>query len=142
MLKQKRKKEAQKLKLFAERLEALGNGKHPKIPLLGKYAVKLPSNWLSSSKDLDEFIQEIFPNISAENMDAFTEHAILTTTNIEAEKINGKIMELLSDEDGQTLLSHDSNMPENKQALYDVRKLNKLTPSMLHHMSSKSRRMR
>lgn len=122
--------EAIKLQNFAKTLKSLGDGTYPTEPKIPGSAIALPVEWVSRSSVLDEFIQEIFPDLSENNVDNFSKHAILTTTNKEAERINDKIMNLIStDKASEVHYSTDRNVPQNEKALHAVHQLNGMNPS-------------
>ena len=129
LLKENNCDRAVELQKFAYTLKQIGDGSYPVEHEIPGTAIKLPENWLSKSETIEEFIEEIFPKITVETIDKFSKHAILTTTNKEADKINDKIMKAISPKEATIFYSTDSNMPDNKEALHSVHQLNRMNPS-------------
>lgn len=127
--KQNKKLQAKKLEHFAKQLEKIGDGTFVTESRIPGTAIRLPDEWLTKTTNIEDFIKEIFPNINATNVASFSKHAILTTTNEEANLINEKIMDLMSDDDYTSLFSTDSNVSQNQEALHPIRTLNKMNPS-------------
>ncbi len=110
------------LQHFADTLQSIGDGTYPICKELGEDMIKLPNSWISKSKTIEEFIDEIFPNLTDNYLDHywFAERAILTPTNLQVHKINnialqklpGKIMTFISDDRNIDLTSSSLLYPE------------------------------
>ncbi len=82
-----------KLQEFAAILQLIGEGTYPTEPKLNDM-IRIPDEWISKASNLDDFIDEIFPDIEHKYHESVIENAaILTPWNAEAETINHKILQ-------------------------------------------------
>ena len=121
------------LKQFADDLEKIGDGTYPINQDIGSDMIKIPSNWLSKASNLEEFIEEAFPNLAYNynNSELMKGRAILTPKNIDANKINKLILEKMPGEIEASYRSIDRNLAEPNTFQWGEEVLNSLDPNGL-----------
>ena len=122
----------EELKEFADVLEQIGDGNYPIEKELGPDMIRIPNSWLSKAKNIDEFINEAFPNftMNCENDDFLKGRAILTPKNVDVLQINNQILKKLPTEENPPIISIDQNVPDAKYK-HGEEHFNKLDPSSL-----------
>ncbi|CAG8698277.1 3716_t:CDS:1, partial [Ambispora leptoticha] len=123
-------------KNFVDFLLQVGEGKVLVYSDIGDDFIQLPDDIVLSSKDdknLEKLISEIFNDINTnyQNSDYIEDRAILTTKNIDVEKINDQILKSIPDKQVFEYKSADSieEKEEVDSSLYTLEFLNSLTPS-------------
>ena len=124
--------EKQQLLDFANTLEEIGDGKYPICKELGPDMIRIPTDWLSKSKTIDDFINEAFPNFQHEctNNDYLRGRAILTPLNKHVLTINNEILKKLPTKEEPPIVSIDENIPDTRFK-YGEEDFNVLNPSSL-----------
>ncbi len=86
----KNQNDEKSLQHFADTLQSIDDCTYPICKELGEDMIKLPNSWISKSKTIEEFFDEISPNLSDNYLDHywFAERAILTPTNLQVNIIN------------------------------------------------------
>ncbi len=100
---------ADELEEYGEFLLRIGEGREQTYPEFGDDVIKLPENIVSKSKTLDDFIDEIFPDIAQNFNDAeyMFDRAILTPLNVTVDRLNQHILDKCPGDEVE-LLSADS----------------------------------
>ena len=104
------------LQKFADTLEKIGDGTFPINEELGEDMIRIPDKWLSQSSNLQEFINEAFPNIATqcESDEYLKGRAILTPLNATAQQINNEILKQLPFMDSPPIKAVDTNRADTK----------------------------
>ena len=125
-------REKQELQNFADTLEQIGDGNYPINKELGPDMIKVPTDWLSKSESICEFIEEAFPDFKNRCTDNeyLRGRAILTPKNKHVLAINNEILKKLPTEEKPPILSIDENVPDNRFQ-YGEEDFNNLNPSSL-----------
>ncbi len=128
----KRKGNSIELEQFAQTLKNIGDGNYPVTDIIGPDMIKIPNKWLSRSKNIQELIEEAFPNleINYQNTDFLKGRAILTPKNIDANSLNNMILDKFPG-DVSVKLSVDENVAEKSVIQIADEVMNKLNPSSL-----------
>lgn len=109
---------------FADTLEQIGDGTYPIYSEIGEDMIKIPNSWLSKSTNIEEFIEEIFPDIETRSheTDFVKGRAILTPKNVTVDEINKIILNKMPGE-ATLLQSIDRNVEENMQSRFSIEEL-------------------
>ena len=103
---------AEKLDDWSKYLERIGDGKETTYPNLGvgNQIIKLPSNIVSDSKNLNEFVNEIYPDFETHHDDEeyLMNRVIITSLNEQVDAINDIMLNKLGDEDCYTYEAADT----------------------------------
>ena len=126
--------ESLKKKTFLQFQEKIGNGTYPtlkhKNPYVSNHLVKLPNQFVSQTKSVDEFIDDIFPSLENASTDYFQKNnvTIITPLNKDTLEINKKYIDKMPQRK-KNFFSSDSIKSDDNANLYPVKKLNQYTPN-------------
>ena len=84
-------------------MREIGSGTYPAVPDEGEFQIKLPADLTAQSKNLKNFIDEIYPDLEGEfdhakqsdNYDFFQGRCILTPKNVTVDQINDRLLKKL-----------------------------------------------
>ena len=118
---------------FANTLEEIGDGRYPIHNELGPDMIRIPTDWLSKSETIDDFIEEAFPDFKNQyrHNHYLRNRAILTPRNKDAETINQAILKKLPTKEEGPILSYDELQDEDRKRYLHEEDLNHLHPATL-----------
>jgi hypothetical protein len=118
---------------FSKFLMEIGDDTYPHEGKYGDNVVQLPKNVLSQSATRDNFLDEIYTDLSQNYTDPkyLSERAILTPKNDTAKTINYALLNKLPSKDYPPCFSCDSLFPQDNPQLYPLEFLNSLEPNGL-----------
>lgn len=126
--------------LFLNFMMQVGEGRLPILKRNGMEGIEVPyflRGMISSASNIDEFIDQIYPNLESENFDEkdYDKTAILAPRNDEVDLLNSKIIQKFrkNDEENKlkTYLSADSIEDDLNSMILPNEVLNSITPSGL-----------
>lgn len=86
------------LKNYAEFLLQIGEGRYPVNEAIGPDVIRMPDELLSNAANLEEYIDEIYPDIGPhQTAEYYYERCLLTPKNATVDKLNKMILERFPD---------------------------------------------